>query len=78
MIWPILTLPDPRLREVCSPVYVFKADLRNLAWDLLDTMYELPSMQDVAKVVIDETVIRGETDPILIYQSSEPVAAESH
>ncbi|WP_166837928.1 ATP-dependent protease ATP-binding subunit ClpX [Rheinheimera pleomorphica] len=45
---------------------------------LLDTMYELPSMQDVAKVVIDETVIRGETDPILIYQSSEPVAAESH
>ena len=45
---------------------------------LLDTMYELPSMQDVAKVVIDETVIRGESEPILIYQSSEPVAAESH
>jgi len=45
---------------------------------LLDTMYELPSMQDVTKVVIDETVIRGESDPILIYQSSEPVAAESH
>ncbi|MDX5406633.1 MAG: ATP-dependent protease ATP-binding subunit ClpX [Chromatiaceae bacterium] len=45
---------------------------------LLDTMYELPSMQDVAKVVIDETVIRGESDPILIYQSSEPLAAESH
>lgn len=45
---------------------------------LLDTMYELPSMQDVSKVVIDETVIRGESDPILIYQSSEPVAAESH
>ena len=45
---------------------------------LLDTMYELPSMQDVSKVVIDETVIRGESEPILIYQSSEPVAAESH
>ncbi|MBZ9612039.1 ATP-dependent protease ATP-binding subunit ClpX [Rheinheimera maricola] len=45
---------------------------------LLDTMYELPSMQDVTKVVVDETVIRGETDPILIYQSNEPVAAESH
>ncbi|WP_445766093.1 ATP-dependent protease ATP-binding subunit ClpX [Rheinheimera sp.] len=45
---------------------------------LLDTMYELPSMQDVAKVVIDETVIRGDSQPILIYQSSEPVAAESH
>lgn len=45
---------------------------------LLDTMYELPSMQDVSKVVIDETVIRGESQPILIYESSEPAVAESH
>jgi ATP-dependent Clp protease ATP-binding subunit ClpX len=45
---------------------------------LLDTMYELPSMQDVSKVVIDETVIRGESQPILIYQSSEKAVAESH
>jgi ATP-dependent Clp protease ATP-binding subunit ClpX len=45
---------------------------------LLDTMYELPSMQDVSKVVIDETVIRGESQPILIYESSEQVVAESH
>jgi ATP-dependent Clp protease ATP-binding subunit ClpX len=37
---------------------------------LLDTMYELPSMEDVSKVVIDETVIKGESDPILIYQSA--------
>jgi ATP-dependent Clp protease ATP-binding subunit ClpX len=45
---------------------------------LLDTMYELPSMQDVAKVVVDETVIRGESQPILMYQNPEKVAAESH
>ncbi|GHG64234.1 ATP-dependent Clp protease ATP-binding subunit ClpX [Alishewanella longhuensis] len=45
---------------------------------LLDTMYELPSMQDVSKVVIDETVIRGESQPILIYENSEPAVAESH
>ncbi|MFT5163798.1 MAG: ATP-dependent Clp protease ATP-binding subunit ClpX, partial [Alteromonadaceae bacterium] len=37
---------------------------------LLDTMYELPSMEDVTKVVIDEGVIKGESDPILIYQSN--------
>ncbi len=36
---------------------------------LLDTMYDLPSMSDVCKVVIDETVIRGESKPILIYDS---------
>merc|ERR1712093_156308 len=38
---------------------------------LLDTMYDLPSMEDVSKVVIDETVIRGESKPILIYDSNE-------
>lgn len=36
---------------------------------LLDIMYELPSMEDVTKVVIDEGVVKGESDPILIYQS---------
>ena len=44
---------------------------------LLDTMYELPSMEDVSKVVIDETVIRGETQPILIYENSDPEVAQS-
>jgi len=37
---------------------------------LLDTMYELPSMTNVSKVVVDETVIRGESKPILIYDNS--------
>jgi ATP-dependent Clp protease ATP-binding subunit ClpX len=37
---------------------------------LLDTMYELPSIEDVSKVVVDETVIKGESDPILIYENS--------
>ncbi len=38
---------------------------------LLDTMYELPSAEHVSKVVIDEKVIRGESEPYLIYQSEE-------
>ena len=42
---------------------------------LLDTMYDLPSMENVSKVVIDETVIRGESKPILIYDSNEKKAA---
>jgi ATP-dependent Clp protease ATP-binding subunit ClpX len=36
---------------------------------LLDTMYELPSMEQVSKVVIDGSVIDGESDPILIYDN---------
>jgi ATP-dependent Clp protease ATP-binding subunit ClpX len=45
---------------------------------LLDTMYDLPSMTDVSKVVVDETVIRGESKPILIYDSGvdKKVASE--
>ncbi|TMO65204.1 ATP-dependent protease ATP-binding subunit ClpX [Pseudoalteromonas aurantia] len=37
---------------------------------LLNTMYELPSIDNVSKVVVDETVIKGESDPILIYENS--------
>ena len=40
---------------------------------LLDTMYELPSQENVSKVVVDESVIEHKTDPYLIYQT--PAAA---
>jgi ATP-dependent Clp protease ATP-binding subunit ClpX len=33
---------------------------------LLDTMYELPSRQDVARVVIDGEVVRERVNPTLI------------
>ena len=32
---------------------------------LLDTMYQIPSLPDVGKVVIDSSVINGDSDPIL-------------
>lgn len=38
---------------------------------LLNTMYDLPSMDDVIKVVIDEGVINGESEPLMIYEGSE-------
>ena len=38
---------------------------------LLDTMYDLPSLEDVEKVVIDESVIEGQTKPLLIYGKPE-------
>ena len=38
---------------------------------LLDTMYELPSMDAVAKVVVDEGVINAESEPLLIYEGAE-------
>ncbi len=38
---------------------------------LLDTMYDLPSMEDIIKVVVDEAVIKGDAKPYLIYEGSE-------
>ncbi|MBK0364729.1 ATP-dependent protease ATP-binding subunit ClpX [Salmonella enterica] len=42
---------------------------------LLDTMYDLPSMEDVEKVVIDESVIAGQSKPLLIYGKPEAQAS---
>ncbi|MBP0050163.1 ATP-dependent protease ATP-binding subunit ClpX [Marinobacterium sp. AK62] len=44
---------------------------------LLDIMYQLPSLENVAKVVIDEGVINGSSDPILIYENQESAKAAS-
>lgn len=41
---------------------------------LLESMYNIPSRSDVSKVVIDESVIRGDSEPLLVYQSPEPTA----
>ncbi len=38
---------------------------------LLDTMYQVPSEENITKVVIDEAVINGESEPLLIYESSD-------
>ena len=37
---------------------------------LLDTMYELPSLENVSKVVVDESVINHHAEPYLIYSNS--------
>ncbi|MCJ0826104.1 ATP-dependent Clp protease ATP-binding subunit ClpX [Luteimonas sp. 50] len=46
---------------------------------LLDTMYDLPSLENVSKVVVDESVIEHKSDPYLIYQTppAAPKAAAS-
>ena len=42
---------------------------------LLDTMYDLPSSDSVAKVIIDESVITGESEPMLMYENKEQAKA---
>ncbi len=38
---------------------------------LLSTMYELPSLEGVSKVLIDEKVVLGESEPLLVYENME-------
>ena len=44
---------------------------------LLDTMYELPSLEHVSKVVVDEAVINGQAEPYLIYRGMQARAASA-
>ncbi len=45
---------------------------------LLDTMYTLPSMSQVSKVVVDAGVINGQNEPLMIYEGSEQQRAAPH
>ncbi|MEN8668706.1 MAG: ATP-dependent protease ATP-binding subunit ClpX [Ketobacter sp.] len=42
---------------------------------LLDTMYDVPSMKNLVKVVIDGAVIKGESEPLMIYENNDQARA---
>ena len=41
---PILSFPDPRLRTIAKPVEEVTDDIRQLAADMFETMYEAPGI----------------------------------
>jgi ATP-dependent Clp protease ATP-binding subunit ClpX len=76
-----LEFREDALRAVARKAMARKTGARGLRsileHVLLDTMYELPSMDNVSKVVIDEGVIEAESEPLLIYEDTADVAAAS-
>jgi len=40
----ILIHPDPRLRKACTPIATFDTELRKLADDMIETMYDAPGI----------------------------------
>ena len=38
---------------------------------LLDLMYDIPSDQNIQKVVLDSPSVRGESEPLVVYSQSE-------
>jgi ATP-dependent Clp protease ATP-binding subunit ClpX len=52
--------------------------LRSILEDiLLDTMYETPTKKNIKKVVIDGSVVRGESEPLMVYENTDPKTAVS-
>ena len=75
-----LEIREDALRAVARKAMSRKTGARGLRTILehvlLDTMYDLPSMDDVSKVVLDEAVILGEKEPYMIFESKDVAASE--
>ena len=69
---------DDALRAVARKAKERKTGARGLRsimeGVLLDSMYKIPSIEAVSKVIIDEAVIRGESEPLLMYENAEPAS----
>ncbi|MEP1520016.1 peptide deformylase [Ascidiaceihabitans sp.] len=80
---PILLHPDPRLKKACAAVPDLTDDLRALADDMLETMYDAPGVGLAAPqvgvlqrlVVLDCVKAEGETPRPLIMFNPEVVAS---
>ena len=77
-----LEFREDALKAIANKAMVRKTGARGLRsiveGVLLDTMYELPSLENVSKVVVDDSVIKGETKPLVIYEApQEKVASDS-
>jgi ATP-dependent Clp protease ATP-binding subunit ClpX len=44
---------------------------------LLNSMYELPTLENVSKVVVDESVIDGDAEPLILYENTKQSVAVS-
>ncbi|MEQ8902193.1 MAG: peptide deformylase [Roseovarius sp.] len=80
---PILIHPDPRLKKVCTPVSDLSDDLRALADDMLETMYDAPGIGLAAPqvgvtrrlIVLDCVKDEGEEPRPLVMFNPEVVAS---
>lgn len=66
----IVLYPDPRLKEVCTPVESINDEIRLLARDMLETMYAAPGVGLAAPQV-------GILLDMVVYDSSEKDAARN-
>ncbi|MBT5293986.1 MAG: ATP-dependent Clp protease ATP-binding subunit ClpX [Cellvibrionales bacterium] len=71
---------EDALRSIATRAMVRKTGARGLRSILesvlLDTMYKIPSQVGVSKVVIDSSVITGDSEPLIVYQDTAKTASD--
>ncbi len=82
---PILSFPDPRLRTIAKPVSEVTDEIRQLAADMFETMYEAPGIglaatqvdQHIQLIVMD--LSEDKSQPmVFINPKVMPLTAETH
>ncbi len=73
-----LEFKEEALSEIAKKALARKIGARGLRaileTILLDTMYDLPSLEHVSKVVIDENVIKNISKPLLVFDTNQQTA----
>jgi ATP-dependent Clp protease ATP-binding subunit ClpX len=68
-----LDIRDDALLEIAKLAIKMKTGARGLRSilenSLLDTMYEVPSLENLEKVVLDASCIKGDSNPLLVYKT---------
>lgn len=76
-----LTFTEAALKQIAKKAVDRKTGARGLRAImeslLLETMFDLPSLEGVQEIVIDEKVVAGETKPLLIYARTEESKMET-
>ena len=89
MILDIVVYPDPRLKEVCKPVTEVTEEIRQLAADMIETMYDAPGVglaapqvgRNIRMLVMDPAMKDEEKQPRVLINpvltlSGEEVVSE--
>ncbi len=81
-IKPLIILPDPILRQVSNPVERVDSDIRKLAEDMLETMYDAPGIGLAAiqvgvprRLLVIDVAREGEEKQPLVFINPEIVAS---
>ena len=75
----LLDIREEALQAIARRAMARKTGARGLRTimesTLLNSMYELPSLENVSKIVVDESVIDGESEPFIVYENVPSNAA---